>query len=467
VNALDLARLQFALTTIFHFIFVPMTIGLSSWVALCETRWRRTGDEVYLRMTRFWGRFMLISIAIGVVTGIVMEFQFGMNWSLYSRYVGDVFGSPLAMEALIAFFLESTFVGLWIFGWGRISPRLHLATAWLTAAGTALSAYFILVANSWMQHPVGYKIDPATHHAQLTNIFAVLFNSTVLLAYPHTIFAAFTTAAALVLGISMWYLVRGRNTDLFTRSARLALPILLVAAILTGIFGDSQGRLMEEQQPMKMAAAEALYNTSHGACFSLFATAGFVRHPKDLSSDLCVPHLLSLIATLSWNGTVKGINQINAAEQRKYGHGDYVPIVGVTYWSFRVMSGIGVLLVALPLAGLLLARRPGRLERSRWFYGAAFVGVFLPILANWSGWIFTEMGRQPWVVFGLLKTSDARSPNVSEASIIVSLAAYVLLYGFLIAIGVRLFLREIKRGPDEAGSEGAAEGSTADLQLAY
>ncbi|HUB76452.1 MAG TPA: cytochrome ubiquinol oxidase subunit I [Solirubrobacteraceae bacterium] len=467
MNTLELARLQFGITTVFHFIFVPMSIGLAVWVAYCQTRWLRSRDEVWLRMTRFWGKLMLLSIAVGVVTGIVQEFQFGMNWSVYSRYVGDVFGAPLAMEGLAAFFLESTFVGLWIFGWGRISPRLHLMAAWLTAIGTALSAYFILAANSWMQHPVGYKLDPVTHHAVLTNIFAVLFNSTVLLAFPHTIFGAFTTAGALVLGISMWYLVRGRNADVFRRSARLVLPITLVTAIATGVFGDSQARLMDSQQPMKMAAAEALYNSSHHACFSLFATAGFTRHPQNLSYDLCIPDGLSLLATLNPDGLVKGINQVNAAERRKYGPGDYVPIVGVTYWSFRIMSGIGVLLILLPLAGMLLARR-GRLERSRWYYRAALVGIFLPILANWSGWIFTEMGRQPWVVYGLLKTSQARSPDVSAASIAISLAAYVVLYGVLIAIGGKLFVREIKHGPQEPPADGDEPGGAAhDLLLAY
>ncbi|MGD0197353.1 MAG: cytochrome ubiquinol oxidase subunit I [Solirubrobacteraceae bacterium] len=471
MNALDFARLQFGITTIFHFLFVPMTIGLTAWVALCETRWYRTRDEIYLRMTRYWGKFMLISVAIGVVTGIVMEFQFGMNWSLYSRYVGDIFGSPLAMEGLIAFFLESTFVGVWIFGWDRISPKLHVVSAWLVAIGTTLSAYFILVANSWMQHPVGYKIDPKTHHAYLTNIFAVLFNPTAWLAYPHVIFAAFTTAALLVVGISAWQLYRKRHVEIFSRSAKMALPIGLVAVILSGIFGDGQGRLLEQEQPMKMAAAEALYNTSDHACFSLFATASFTAHPKRLSADVCIPDLESLIATLNPNGTVKGMNQINAAEQKKYGPGNYMPPVGVTYWSFRLMVGAGILMFLLAFVGVVASRRPGWLERMpRWFYVSALVGVFLPIIANWSGWIFTEVGRQPWVVFGLLKTSQANSPDVSLASIVISLAAYVLLYGFLITVGARLFIREIKRGPsdDPPGPDGEqSEGSRPDLLLAY
>jgi cytochrome d ubiquinol oxidase subunit I len=470
VNTLDFARLQFAVTTIFHFLFVPMTIGLTAWVAICETAWYRTRKDIYLRMTRYWGRFMLISVAIGVVTGIVQEFQFGMNWSLYSRYVGDIFGSPLAMEGLVAFFLESTFIGVWIFGWNRISPKVHLASAWLVAIGTTLSAFFIIAANSWMQHPVGYKIDPVTHHAYLTNIFAVLFNPTAWLAYPHVILGAFATAALLVLGISAWQLVRKRHVDLFARSAKMVLPIGLAAVILSGIFGDGQGRLLETEQPMKMAAAEALYNTSNHACFSLFATASFTAHPKRLTSNLCIPDLESLIATLNPNGTLRGMNQLNAQDQKKYGPGNYMPPVAVAYWTFRLMIGAGTLMFLLALVGVIRARKPGWLENlPRWFYRAALVGVFLPIIANTTGWVFTEVGRQPWVVFGLLRTSQANSPDVSTASIVISLSAYVLLYGFLIVIGVRLFVREIKKGPDDGGAGGDATAATRseDLLLAY
>jgi len=470
VNALDLARTQFGVTTLFHFIFVPMSIGLTAWVALCQTLYYRTRKDVYLRMTRYWGRFMLISVAIGIVTGIVQEFQFGMNWSLYSRYVGDIFGAPLAMEGLIAFFLESTFLGLWIFGWDRLSPRVHLACAWLVAFGTASSAYFILAANSWMQHPVGYTINHATGHAQLTNIFSVLLNSTVLLAFPHTIFGAWTTGGMLVLGICGWNLLRGRHVDLFSRSARLVLPITCAVAILTAGFGDGQARLMDTQQPMKMAAAEALYNTTKGASFSIFAVAPFSHYPKRLNTDIRIPRLLSLIATFSTNGTVKGIHQVNAAEQKKYGPGSYVPIVGVTYWSFRLMIGAGMLMILITLVGVGLMRRR-RLERSRRFQQIAIAGIFLPIIANWMGWIFTEVGRQPWIVYGLLRTNNGRSPLVSTSSIILSLTGYVVVYSVLIAVGVKLFLKEIRKGPEDPDDQpppgdGAVE-PRSDLALAY
>jgi len=507
MNTLELARLQFGVTTIFHFIFVPMSIGLAVWVAYCQTRWHRSGDEVYLRMTRFWGRFMLITLAIGVVTGLVQEFQFGMNWSEYSRYVGDIFGAPLAMEGLMAFFLESTFLGLWIFGWGRLSPRVHLATIWLTAGGAVLSAYFILAANSWMQHPVGYTINHVTHRAELTSIFAVLTNSTLLLAFPHTIFGALCTGMFLVLGISAFGLLRARRggagangagdagapaagahasgvapsdgvdrgapasaIEVYRRSLRHALPIALVAAILTGAFGHTQGMLMDKQQPMKMAAAEALYKTTKGASLSIFAVGPFEHFPKRLETDVRIPHLLSILSTATWNGEVKGVDQLQAEDVKKYGPGDYVPILGVTYWTFRIMAGVGLLLLLIPLLGLYLVRRR-KLEGSRRFLQLAMLGAFLPPLANLSGWIFTEMGRQPWIVYGLLKTSDARSPLVSSGDIILSLVGYTLLYGVLLLIGGRLFLREIAQGPEsesEREPQGRPDGPPKpDLVMAY
>ena len=466
MNALDFARLQFAVTTLFHFIFVPMSIGLALFVAICQTRYYRSGDEVWLRTTKFWGKFLLISMAIGVVTGIVQEFQFGMNWSIYSRYVGDIFGAPLAMEGLIAFFLESTFIGLWIFGWGRLPKRVHLATIWLVAFGTIMSAYFILVANSWMQHPVGYTIDHATGKAQLTNIFSVLFNSTVLLAFPHTVLGAFTTGGMLVVAVCGFLILRGKRSDVVARSMRMALPFTLAAVLATMFFGDSQGRLMVSQQPMKMAAAEAVCNSGTGQSFSIFSVAGFHTNPcpNDLTS-VRIPHLLSLIEDLSWNGNIKGIDQIQREERQQYGPGNYVPAVGVLYWTFRFMIGAGMLMMLIALVGIFLARK-GRLERSTWFNRVALLGLVLPILANWSGWIFTELGRQPWVVFGLLKTSQSNSPNVSTTDVIITLSGYIVIYSVLIAIGSWLMWREAKHGPDEQDSQPPGTDSP-NLVLAY
>ncbi|HXP20714.1 MAG TPA: cytochrome ubiquinol oxidase subunit I [Streptosporangiaceae bacterium] len=450
MSALDLSRWQFAITTIYHFIFVPLTIGLSILVACMQTAWVRTKNDSYLRMTKFFGKLLLINFAVGVVTGIVQEFQFGMNWSAYSRFVGDVFGAPLAMEALLAFFLESTFLGLWIFGWNKLPRRLHLATIWLAAIGTNLSAFFILAANSWMQHPVGYRINPVTHRAQLTSIVALLTNSTALAAWPHVIFASFVITGAVVIAASAWHLVRSSDLAVFDKAMRLGLIVTLIAGLATAVTGDIQARLMDSQQPMKMAAAEALYNTESGASFSLF-TVGTLNGSKELWS-VRVPYLLSLIATLDPHGTVQGINNVERAYTAKYGPGSYKPDIPVTYWSFRLMIGLGMLAVLLALAGLWLTRRGrGRVPRPRWFYRAAIWGVVLPYLATTTGWIFTEMGRQPWTVFGVLKTSQSVSQGVTASSVIISMVAFTLVYAALAAIAGWLAVRHIKAGapPEE------------------
>jgi cytochrome bd ubiquinol oxidase subunit I len=456
VSALDLARWQFGITTVYHFIFVPLTLGLSLIVAGLQTAWMIKKDPDYLRLTKFFGTLFLINFAVGVVTGIVQEFQFGMNWSDYSKFVGDIFGAPLAMEGLLAFFAESTFLGLWIFGWGRLSPRVHLAMIWLAAIGSNLSAYFILAANSWMQHPVGYRINPVTHRAQLTSIWAVLTNSTVLAALPHVFFAGFLLAGMFIVVIGAWYLVRNSDTALFRRAVRLGLVITLVAGIATAVTGDVQARLMDSQQPMKMAAAEALYNTESPASFSLF-TIGSLNGSQEVWS-VRVPYLLSLIATLDPHGTVQGINNVDRAYAKKYGPGDYKPYVPVTYWSFRLMIGLGMLTTLFALVGLWLTRRR-RIPRSRWFFRAALAGLFTPYLAITMGWIFTEMGRQPWTVFGVLQTSQSVSPTVAAGTVLTSLIVFTLLYGGLGVTAGWLMVRHIKHGlpPAESAAPGAGE----------
>ena len=411
MSMLDLSRWQFGITTVYHFIFVPLTIGLSILVAAMQTAWFVKKDQAYLRMTKFFGKLFLINFAVGVVTGIVLEFQFGMNWSAYSRFVGDVFGAPLAMEGLLAFFMESVFLGLWIFGWDKLSPRLHLATIWLAAIGTNLSAFFILAANSWMQHPVGYRVNPVTHRAELTSIVRLLTNSTVLAAWPHVILASFVTAGMVLIAASAWHLARRSDTALFRRVMRLGLTVTLIAGLATFVTGDIQARLMDSQQPMKMAAAEALYNTEVPASFSLF-TVGALNGGSEVWS-VRVPYLLSLIATLNPHGTEQGINDVQRAYVKKYGPGSYKPIVPVTYWSFRLMIGFGMLAALLALAGPWRTRRR-RIPRSQWFCRAAIWGVGLPYLASTMGWIFTEMGRQPWTVFGVLQTSQSESPGVPD-----------------------------------------------------
>jgi cytochrome d ubiquinol oxidase subunit I len=452
VDALDLARWQFAVTTLYHFLFVPLTIGLAWFLVGMQTAWHRSGDERWLRLTRFFGKLFLINFALGVVTGIVQEFQFGMNWSAYSRYVGDIFGAPLAIEGLAAFFIESTFLGLWIFGWDLLKPKVHLATLWLVAIGTTASAYFILAANSWMQHPVGYKLNPVTHRAEMTSIFKILTNSTLIRAFGHTIAAAALTAAMLVLGVAAWHLRRRGDAALFAPVARIALWTTLAAGIATVLLGHAQAQLMTKQQPMKMAAAEALYKTETGARFSLFDIGPWEKHPSKSLVSIAIPHGLSILSDNSWNSTVLGINDIQAADVQKYGPGNYEPIVGVTYWTFRIMAGLGFLAILFAAGGLWLARVPGRLERSVRFHRLAVAGIGLPMAANLTGWMFTELGRQPWVVQGLLQTKDAVSPTVGPWSVGLTLAGFTLLYGVLAGVEAKLMIGAAKAGPDGEGA---------------
>jgi cytochrome bd ubiquinol oxidase subunit I len=456
MTALELARLQFGIVTLFHFIFVPLSIGLAFFVAVLQTAHHRTGKDVYRRMTHFWGKLMLISFAVGVVTGIVQEFQFGMNWSDYSRYVGDVFGAPLAMEGLAAFFLESTFIGLWIFGRGRLSPRVHLSTIWLTAVGSAMSAYFILAANSWMQHPVGYEIAESGR-AEMTSIWAVLTNSTALYAFGHTITAALATAGMVILGVSAYHLMRGNDVDAHRKAATLAVAVVFAGALATATIGHFQAQLMTTQQPMKMAAAEALYTSQSGAPFSLFAVAPFEATPERLTLNVEVPDGLSLLATNTLDGRVEGINDLQADYEARYGPGDYRPVIGVTYWSFRLMVGMGTLMILIGAIGLLLARR-GILTSSRRFLKVALWAIPVPFIGNAMGWIFTEMGRQPWAVQGLLRTNDASSPSVSAGYVATSLIGFTLLYTALALIAGWLAVREMRAGIEPERPDGSASG---------
>jgi cytochrome bd ubiquinol oxidase subunit I len=444
MSALAVARWQFGIITVYHFLFVPLSIGLVFLVAGYQTAWYRSRKPDQLRIARFLGKLFLINFAIGIVTGIVQEFQFGMNWSAYSRFVGDIFGAPLAMEGLLAFFLESTFLGLWIFGWDRLSKRVHLATIWIAAFGTVISAFFILAANSWMQHPVGFHIDAARHRAELTSIGALLGNSTLWVTFPHVIFGAFVTAGVFVLAIAAWQLSRRNEVEVFRGLAKVALVVTLVASVGTAMSGDLQAKVMTKQQPMKMAAAEALYNTKQPASFSLF-TIGSLNGDKEKFS-IRVPGLLSFLATGSFNGKVEGINDVQAQEVAKYGPGNYRPIVPVTYWSFRLMIGFGLLAALVSVVGLWLMRRR-RLPTSRWFYRIGIASVATPFLANSMGWIFTEMGRQPWVVYGVMQTSAGVSTH-NAATVLTSLIAYTVLYAVLAVINVRLMVNYIRGGPE-------------------
>src|SRR5512134_760843 len=306
VTTVDLARIQFATTSLYHFLFVPLTLGLAPLVAVMQTLWHRTGNDAWLRLTRFFGTLMLINFAIGVATGLVQEFQFGMNWSVYSTFVGDIFGAPLAIEGLAAFFLESTFIGLWIFGWTRLSPRLHAATMWVVAFGTLVSAFFILAANAWMQHPVGYELNPETGRAELNDFFALMTNITAWSHFGHTILAALATGGMFVIGVSAWHLRREPDSPIFRRSMTVALIVSLFASLGVAFSGHFQAQLVAEQQPMKTASAEALWEDEQGAGFSLFAVGDIENGRNHINLQL--PHLLSVLSTNTWDGEVQGIN---------------------------------------------------------------------------------------------------------------------------------------------------------------
>jgi len=433
-TTVDLARFQFATTSIYHFLFVPLTLGLGPIVAVFQTLWYRTRDEKWLRLTRFFGTLFLINFAIGVATGLVQEFEFGMNWSVYAKFVGNVFGAPLAIEGLAAFMLEATFLGIWIFGWNRLSPRLHLATLWIAVVGTWLSGYFILVANSWMQHPVGYKI--VNGEAQLTSVWALLSNGFALRAYVHTMLAGLIFGSTVVLGVSCWHLLRRNEVDVFRLAAKVALIVAVPATALQLFVGNRFGEAVTSAQSMKIAASEAQWNTCEPCGFSLFQIGGFSESDPTPRFSITIPRLLSYMATGSFSGQVQGLNELQAQEQAKYGSGNYEPRVEVMYWAMRVMAFLGVLLFLIAALGAWLYRKR-RLEKTRWFLWTAIAAIALPYIAATSGWILTEMGRQPWIVQNLLLTRNANSPSVSTTWLGISLGFFITLY---VALGVLDFV---------------------------
>ena len=432
-------------------------------VAGLQTAWFRTNKVKYLRATKFFGKLFLINFAIGVVTGIVQEFQFGMNWSSYSRFVGDVFGAPLAMEGLLAFFLESTFLGLWIFGWDRLPKKIHLATIWLAATGTLLSAYFILAANAWMQHPVGYVINEAKGRAELIDIKAVLTQKTALATFFHTIPSAAFTAGAVVAGISAYLIIKRRDIEMARGTFKLGGIIMLISFVLVSVSGDLTARIMTEQQPMKMAAAEALYDTQASAPFSLL-TIGTLDGSKSVF-QIGVPSVLSFMSTGNFDGVVEGVNDLEAKYDQQYGPGDYTPNVPLAYWSFRLMIGFGAIASLFMLLALWQMRRGGT-PRGKWFAPAMYSLPFLPLLANSFGWIFTETARQPWAVFGLIKTANGVSAVVSAGAVLFTMIVFTLLYGVLAFIEFGLILKVIKNGPsEELDYENPQLGGSEDKQL--
>lgn len=494
MEALEIARWQFGIVTVYHFLMVPLTIGLGTLVAILQTRWLQTGKEEYLRMTKFWGKLFLINFIMGVATGIVQEFQFGMAWSQYSRFVGDVFGAPLAMEALLAFFVESTFLGLWIFGWKKLPPRIHLACLWIAVAGSIVSAYFILVANSWMQHPVG--VEMIDGYPQMVDAWAVFTNNTAIVAFFHTITGALAVAGGFLLGISWYQLWRRRKDGIDTvdatgrvvvgesatiagrdrkdhavwiKSLRIGAVVAMIAFSGSAVSGDLSGKLMFEQQPMKMAAAEAACHD--GTSFSVLSIGDVgSRDCSDVVAVMELPGLLSFLAHNDFTTEIKGVNTLVPEYQAKYGthlpdnpiYGDragqeinYVPIMPVTYWGFRMMIGFGGLAAAAAAVALWVTRK-GTVPRSKPLMRLALIGILAPFGANAAGWIFTEMGRQPFVVAPnpsmsgvdqvFMFTAAAVSPGVSAGEMIFSLVSLTTVYAVLLVVEVVLLTKYIRGG---------------------
>ncbi|WP_188830257.1 cytochrome ubiquinol oxidase subunit I [Nocardia camponoti] len=466
MNTVDVSRWQFGITTVYHYIFVPLTIGLAPLVAIMQTCCHVTGKDSWLRLTKFFGKLLLINFAIGVATGIVFEFQFGMNWSQYSRYVGDVFGAPLALEALIAFFMESVFLGIWIFGWGRLPKKVHLATIWFVAVGVNVSAYFILAANSFMQHPVGARFNPEKKRAELDSIFALLTNSTNIVAFSHVVAAAFLTASTFVVAIAGWWMVREARggspekrevaRSLWRPGLRLGLLVVLIAGIGVALTGDIQGKVMFDQQPMKMASAESLCQTEENPKFSVL-TIGTHNNCQSVTHLLEVPYVLGFLAKGTFGDvTLQGVENLQQSYVDQYGPGNYSPNLFVTYWSFRMMIGLAIGSALLFFAGYWVTRK-NRVAYQKWFSYLCLIALPTPFLANSAGWVFTEMGRQPWVVVpnrtgdGMihLRVEEGVSPH-QPGTVLFSLIAFTLLYSFLAAIWFYLLRRYTLAGPEGA-----------------
>lgn len=446
MDQLMLARIQFGVTTVYHFLFVPLTIGLGFLLAIMETIYVRTGNETYRKMVQFWGKLFLINFSVGVVTGIMQEFQFGMNWSNYSRFVGDVFGAPLAIEALLAFFMESTFLGVWMFGWDRVSKRIHLASIWLVSIGTILSAFWILAANSFMQEPVGYTMHNG--HAEMSNFFAILGNTQLWLEFPHVIMGALVTGAFFVLGVSAYHLLKKKHVDLFRRSFQVAMTVAVVSSVLVVAIGHTQAQHLIKAQPMKMAASEALWNTSpEHAPWTIVAVINTAKH--DNSFKIQIPDALSILAYDHLSGKVEGMNQIQAAYVQKYGPGNYIPPVNVTFWSFRIMVLAGTLMMILAFIGTYLLLRRKDISQYRGLLKWLLWSIPLPFIGNTTGWLMTEIGRQPWIVFGLQKTAQGVSPTVPAGEVLTTLIGFALVYTVMGIVDVYLMVKYVRLGPDD------------------
>lgn len=435
MDVVTLSRLQFALTSAFHFLFVPLTLGLSVLVAAMEVFYVRTHDALYLRMTKFWGRLFLINFALGVVTGITLEFQFGMNWAEYSRYVGDIFGAPLAIEASVAFFLESVFIGVWIFGWNKLSKKTHALAICLVAFATNLSGLWILLANGWMQHPVGYVIRNG--RAEMVDFMAMILNPNGLIKFAHQIVSGYTVAAFFILGISAWHLLRKNEVAFFKASFKFAAVFGLVSTLMTGLTGDIHAVDVGKTQPAKLAAMESLWDTQKGAGMYLLQWPD-PDNERNRGEFLYMPNLLSILATHSPHGEVQGLKAFPKEER---------PPVTPVFLSFRIMVALGSLFILLASLAVFLSARD-KLEQYPLFLRVLVLTIPLPYLANQLGWIVAEMGRQPWIVYGVMKTSDAVSKSISVGQVVFSLVGFILLYTLLGSIDIYLLAKVARKGPD-------------------
>jgi cytochrome d ubiquinol oxidase subunit I len=444
MDPLLLSRIQFAVTTIYHFFLVPLTLGLSILVAIFESRYVATGDEIYKRLTKFWGKIFLINFAAGVVTGIVQEFHFGMNWSGYARFMGDIFGAPLAIEALLAFYLESTFIGLWVFGWDKLSKKVHLAAAWLVAIGSNISAFWILTANSFMQNPVGYAIENG--RAVMTDFFALVTNPNLPYQFLHVLAAGITTAGFIVLGFSAWHLLRkGGNEEFFQKAFRWAAAYALIGAVMVAVVGDAHGKYLARTQPMKICAAEAIWENEQPADFILIAAIN--QTSNENTFEIRIPKALSFLLYSNFTGGINGLQYWQAEAVAKYGPGNYIPPVALSFWSFRFMVGIGMLMVLLAFLALIQPKVKF-LQKGSLLMKVLIPAMGLPYLASTFGWILTESARQPWIVYGLQKVQDAVSPNVTTGNVLFSLILFTLVLGALVAVTGWLMYRSGTSEPD-------------------
>ncbi|ACH38288.1 cytochrome bd menaquinol oxidase, subunit I [Citrifermentans bemidjiense Bem] len=444
MDVLTLSRLQFAVTSMFHFIFVPLTLGLSVLVAAMETRYVVTGNEMYKRMTKFWGKLFLINFALGVVTGITLEFQFGMNWAEYSRYVGDIFGAPLAIEATVAFFLESVFIGVWAFGWNKVGKKMHAASIWIVALATNLSGLWILLANGWMQHPVGYVLRNG--RAEMVDFMALITNPFGLLKFGHQIVSGYTVGAFFVMGVSAWHLLRGRNRDFFKASFGMAAVFALASTLMVAVIGDFHAVDVAKTQPAKFAAMESIWDSCRNAPMHLIAFPD-EKNQCNLVSAFPVPGMLSLLAYHDLNAEVRGLNSFPKADR---------PPVLPVFLSFRAMVGLGTLFIVLAAVSIFFHRK-NLLEKYPWFLRAMVLCIPLPYIANQLGWVVSEVGRQPWIVYGLMRTSDAVSKSIDLSQVIGSLLGFTLLYGLLGFVDIYLLAKFARKGPEETtiGATGA------------